>query len=207
MNNKKMNIALGAGGHAKVVIELCEKVGIKIDAISHNSNKKLKNFLNIKVLNSDSEIYELDRDKISLINAIGSIPGSDNRWNISSKMRSKGFHFISLIHPNSHVSDSSIISEGAQIMAGCIIQAGVKIGKDCIINTGSIIDHDCTIEENCHIAPGSVLSGNVLVKRNAHIGTGAKIIQNITIGKNAVIAAGSVVYKDIPDNTTLIQKK
>ena len=90
-------------------------------------------------------------------------------------------------------------------MAGVIIQPGVKIGRNTIVNTGSIVDHDCTISDNCHIAPGVILNGGVSIGKNTHVGTGSSIIQSINIGSNSSIAAGSVIYKDVPDNTTLIQ--
>jgi len=207
MNETKKNIFLGAGGHAKVLRDLCEKSGIHIHAIADNSLNKSKFFSDIKFLESESEIFGFPKNEIMLINAIGSIPGNTKRWEVASEMRKNNLEFLTLVHPYTFVSDLTEVLEGVQIMAGSIVQPGVKIGRDTIVNSGVIIDHDCIIEESCHIAPGSVLSGSVHVEKNTHIGTGSKIIQNIRIGENSIIAAGSTVFKDVPPNTTLIQKK
>tara|TARA_B100001250_G_C19799520_1_gene790328 strand:+ start:1876 stop:2505 length:630 start_codon:yes stop_codon:yes gene_type:complete len=208
MNTKaKPVIILGAGGHAGVLIETLNKLEINILGLTVASDNPIKQFQGIKILGDDSQVSKYSPDEVLLVNGIGSLPGDNTRHNISSSMRDRGYEFLTLIDPDSLISEKVFLSEGCQIMTGSIIQYETSIGKDTIINTGSVIDHQCTIGASCHIATGSVLSGNVSIGDNTHIGTGTKIINNIEIGENVVVAAGSVVYRDISSGTKFIQKK
>ena len=204
MKNKPI-IIMGAGGHAKVVANILKLSGRKVLGFVAPDLKTGSDLFGKKFLGNDTEISRHNSDEIELANGIGSLSGKDERWKLIDEMRKQGYKFSTIIHPNSLISSDVYLDEGVQIMAGVIIQPGTKIGRNSIINTGSIVDHDCKISENCHIAPGVILNGGVTVGKNTHIGTGSSVIQSITIGSNSSIAAGSVIYKDVPDNTTLIQ--
>jgi len=200
-------IILGAGGHAKVLIEILNKLDIEILGLTDNAENQIKEFQGLKILGDDYQVYKYPPEEVFLVNGIGSLPGNSIRRDIAIDMRDKGYRFLTIVHPNSLISEKAILHEGCQIMAGSIIQYGTSIGKDTIINTGSVIDHECYVGQSCHIATGSVLSGNVIVGDNTHIGTGTCIINNISIGENVVVAAGSVVYKDIISGSKFLQKK
>ena len=204
MKNKPI-IIIGAGGHAKVVASVLKLSGRTILGFVAPDLKKGSDLFGKKILGDDEEVNRYKSDEIELANGIGSISGKDERWKLIDKIRKQGYKFSTIIHPNSLISSDVYLDEGVQIMAGVIIQPGAKIGRNCIINTGAIIDHDCKISENCQIAPGVILNGGVTVGKNTHIGTGSSVIESISIGSNSLIAAGSVIYKDVPDNTTLIQ--
>jgi len=207
MKKTKPVIILGAGGHAKVLIELLQIVEQKILGVIDINKNKGDLFCGIKVLGDDEEINNYSSSEVGLVNGIGSLPEQDSRFKVATKFRKKGYKFISVIHPASIIAEDVILEEGVQIMAACVLQPGVKIGLDSIINTGVIVDHDCTIGKNCHLAPGVTLSGGVKVDDDVHIGTGSSVIQNKRIGAGTVIAAASVVYSDIPENVTFIQSR
>src|SRR3990167_4624600 len=195
--NKEI-IIIGAGGHAKVLIDCIKKSGLPILGAT-SLTKEQKTILGVKILGSDSVILEQDYRQIQLINGIGMLPGkAENvRQEIFERFKQAGFEFLTLIHPSVILAEEVILSEGVQVMAGAVLQPCVKIGENTIINTCASIDHDCMIGKHCHIAPGVTMSGGVIVHDNVHIGVGASVIQGITIGENAVIAAGAVVYKDV----------
>ena len=194
---KKPIIVIGAGGHAKVVIEALMLSGREVIGLLTPDQEKGAEVSGVKVLGGDSVLSEYDFDEVELANGIGSIPKHKLRWKIAEMMRCKGYCFVTVVHPNSIISSDVFLEEGVQVMAGVIIQSGVVIGKDSIINTGAIIDHDCNIAENCHLAPGVVCCGGVAVGKDAHIGAGAKIIQGVQVGNNSVVAAGTVVFRDV----------
>ncbi len=200
-------IVLGAGGHAKVVIDTLQQSGREITGLTDPNIIKGNKYFDVNVLGDDGIIQEYMSDEVELANGLGTIPGSDLRWRIASRMRSLGYKFTIVIHPSAVIANSAYLEEGVQIMAGCILQPDVVVGRDTIINTGVSIDHDCQIGANCHIAPGVSLSGGVRIGDFVHIGTGATAIQNISIGSNSVVAAGSVIYRDIASGVTLIQSK
>ena len=207
MKNNKPVIILGAGGHARVLIELLIAAGQKILGVIDINKNKGDVFFGVQVLGNDEAINVFSSDEVDLVNGIGSLPGQDDRFAAAKEFRKKGYRFASVIHPASIVASEVVIEEGVQIMAACVLQPGVEIGMDSIINTGVIIDHDCKIGKNCHLAPAVTLSGGVKVNDGVHIGTGSSVIQNKIIGANTVIAAASVVYHDIPKNVTYIQSR
>ena len=198
-------LILGAGGHAKVLLEVLFQEQHNIIGVSTPHLERGTDYLGLVVIGSDKAVFEYDTQEVLLINGIGSLPGVEHRWDLSVKMRERGYRFGSVIHPNSTIATDVVFAEGVQLMAGTIIQPGCKIGQDSIINTGTLIDHDTSIGDQCHIAPGVTLSGDVQIGNNVHIGTGAQVIQGIQIGDNAVIAAGTTVYKDVPSGTLVRQ--
>ena len=193
-------VLLGAGGHAKVLLEALQLEGRNVLGLLTPDLEKGSKHLVLEVLGDDEQLQQFKPSDIDIVNGIGSLPFEQLRWKISNKVRSWGFGLSRVIHPTAVVSSNATLEEGVQIMAGCVIQPGCTIGKDSIINTGSTIDHDCIIGEKSHIAPGCTLSGGVRVGELVHIGTGCSIIQNIKVGDGAVVAAGTTLYKDVEEN-------
>ena len=182
-------ILYGASGHAKVIIDTLEAIGMKIDYVV-DDNASISSLLG----------YEVRRDSGHYNSAIVSIGDGKIRKKIVSRLDVK--EWVKAIHPKATVSPHASIDEGTVVMAGTVINSGVVIGKHCIINTGATVDHDCVIGDYCHIAPGVHVSGGVIIGEGSWIGVGSCVKQGVKIGKWATIGAGSVVVKDIPDGVT-----
>lgn len=179
-------ILYGASGHAKVIIDILEAMGIEVSEL-FDDNNSLEKLQNIKV-----SIPRETTEK--LIISIG-----NNR--IRKKIvESNSYTYGVAIHPTSVLSPYAHVGEGTVVMQGAIIQSDVVVGKHCIVNTGATIDHECQIEDYVHVSPNATLCGNVKVGEESWIGAGSVIIPGIKIGKNSVVGAGSVVIRDIPDN-------
>ena len=73
---------------------------------------------------------------------------------------------------------------------------GIVISHNAIIGENVTIFHQVTIGEGNGGAP--------TIGDNCYIGAGAKIIGGIKIGNNVRIGAGCVVFRDIPDNATVV---
>ena len=204
-NCKKPIIVLGAGGHAKVLIEAIRQSGNEIIGLTDPDMKKSSKCFGVNVLGNDDAIFNYSTNEVVLVNGIGALPDNNLRAKLNERMENKGFQFTKVIHPSAIIASDVEIGSGSQIMAGVVIQPGVQIGRSCIINTGVNLDHDCIIHDNCHISPGVTLSGNVVISKRTHIGTGTSVIHNIFIGQDCIIAAGSIIHHDIPEKTKFIQ--
>jgi sugar O-acyltransferase (sialic acid O-acetyltransferase NeuD family) len=201
MNSKeKPVIVLGAGGHAKVIIDILSQRKIKILGVATLNNSKVENY-KFKNFTDEEVIANFDSEEINLVNGLGSLPNDNKRYELSKKYLDSGYKFISIIHTSSIISKNTKILDGAQIMAGAIIGPGTNIGEGTIVNTQSSIDHDCEIKNYSHICPGVVCSGNVRVGSFVHISTGVSIINNINIGDNSIIYPGVTLAKDVPKNS------
>jgi UDP-perosamine 4-acetyltransferase len=197
-------IILGAGGHAKVLIDTLRLRSIQLLGIADaDPNKKGQLLLDAPVLGGDEEVIKYPIEKIYLVNGIGAVRVNPLRRQLFEHFKSKGYRFTSVVHPSAIIASDVALSEGTQVMAGAIVQTGCYIGMNAIINTGSVVDHDCHIGDHVHIAPGVTISGGVRIGENTHIGTGAIVIQGIKIGRYCLVAAGAVVIRDVPDDATV----
>lgn len=200
VGDKKIFI-LGAGGHAKVVVDVLLAQNIKISALVAPVCDTQSAILGGLSLISDEVLRGFDVDDALLFNGIGSLPGSSMRWRLFEEYTSLGFGFGNVISQNALVSNSAVLGSGVQALHGVIVQCEAKIGSNTLINTRAVIEHDCKIGSHCHIAPSATLSGGVIIGDRVHIGTGAIVIQGIKVGSNSVIGAGAIVTKDLPDHT------
>lgn len=181
----------GASGHAKVIIDILEASGEKIDGLVDDNPEVVQ-----------LQGYPVSHESKYLSPFIVSIGVNTIRKKMVEKL--DGVRFGKAIHPSAVVSPSASIDEGTVVMQGAIIQADVRIGKHCIINTGASVDHECIIGEYAHISPNSTLCGNVQIGEGTWIGAGTIVIPGVRIGRWSVIGAGSVVTKDIPDGVLAV---
>ncbi len=186
---------IGAGGHAKVILEILEQRDIEIGGLVDN-NPELTSLLGYRVAYELPGIFDPNDDFV-----IVSIGKNEIRKKV---VNSNFYKYLTAIHQNSNISTRSTIGNGSVVMAGVTINSSVKIGAHTIINTNASIDHDCLIEDFVHISPNVALGGDVRIGEGAHIGIGASIIQGVIIGKWATIGAGSVIIKDIPDYAVVV---
>lgn len=192
-------IVLGAGGHAKVLINALQLCSVEILGITDPDSKLIgQNVLGVPIIGTDDELKNHSAVKIQLINGLGSVGLPMARCRLFDECKKLGFSFASVVHPSAVVANDVEIGEGTQIMAGVVVQPGVCLGDNVIINTSASVDHDCRIGNHAHIAPGVTLSGDVHVGIGTHIGTGASVVQGVSIGDATLLGAGSVVLKDIP---------
>lgn len=192
-------IVIGAGGHAKVLIDCLqqqENVNV-IGILDTNSASHHQEILGVRILGDEDKLKEFSPHNVQLVNAIGSTDIPLKRKKIFLQLKEKGYHFFSVVHPSAYIGRLVNLGEGIQIMAGCIVQTNSTIGINTIINTGTIIEHDCHIKDHVHLAPGVKLAGNVYIDDSCHLGIGAVVIQGITIKNNSLIGAGSVVINNV----------
>lgn len=191
--NNKVNI-LGAGGHAKVMIEIAELLYIEIDKV-FDRNPSIQNILDYDVVNDLENIYLSD----NLFLALGNNKArQDNARSYSTSQ------YVNLIHPSAVLSKRISLGVGNAIMAGVIINSSSSVGNHCIINTTASIDHDCIIEDYAHISPKVGLADGVHIGEGSHIGVGATVRQQIKIDKWCTIGAGAVVINDVEDYSVVV---
>lgn len=198
-------IVLGAGGHAKVLVEALLATSAVIAGIV-DSDRALTGtkLLGVPVLGGDEVIEEFPPSKILLVNGLGSVGLPLRRQQLFERYITSGYDFATVVHPSAVVASDVVLCNGSQIMAGAVIQPGSRVGCNVIINTRASVDHDCIIGDHTHIAPGVTLSGGVTVGASSHIGTGATIIQQIAVGSCSMVAAGAVVIHDVPENSVVM---
>jgi len=195
-------ILIGAGGHARVLLDALELAGARIlGLLDTNASLAEREVAGYRVLGDDEVLRQHAPGTVELVNAIGSVDSMQARKRVYEKLRRAGHVFASVIHPRATVSRHALAAAGVQIMAGAVVQAGARLGEDSIVNTGASVDHDCVVGAHVHVAPGATLSGKVRIGDETHIGAGAVVIQGVRIGARCTVAAGAVVLKEVRDGT------
>lgn len=196
-------IVLGAGGHAKVVIDaLRGMAGVVVAGVlTGESTCGGAQVLGVPVLGNDGLLSRLAGEGITHFTVgIGGIGPNPLRERLFEKAMTVGLKPLSVVHPAAVVSAHAVLEDGVQVFAGAIVHPGARLCCGCIINTGVIVEHDAVAEEFAHLASGCRVAGEVVVGRYAFVGAGVTVIQRITIGASAFIGAGAVVIRDVPDD-------
>lgn len=190
-------IIIGAGGHAKVLMDCLRLQGIEVLGMLDKCPPPEDRAADVPIIGDDSAICAYSCDAVELVNGLGSVGDTSLRTKIYYKFKKLGYRFRQVVHPATVVAKDCVLGEGVQVMAGAVINAGSHIAADTIVNTGVVIDHECKIGSHVHIAPGVTISGGVQVGDGSHIGTGATIIQGVAIGERALVGAGAVVIANV----------
>lgn len=199
-------ILLGAGGHAKVVLDLLRLLDYHVLGVCDPEMvaRGISQWRGLPVLGTDEAVMQYSPESITLANGLGSVPGQQlKRRRLHERFTNLGYYFVTLVHPSVILGSDVELGRGVQVMAGVIVQADTIVGDNVILNTGSRIDHDGLVGDHVHVAPGAVVSGNVAISEGCHIGPASVVIQSIKLAKDSVVGAGTTVLYDLPENCQL----
>jgi sugar O-acyltransferase (sialic acid O-acetyltransferase NeuD family) len=193
-------VLFGAGGHAKVIIDIIEQQGrYEIAGIlDDDARRKGSRFFGYTVLGTRAELPALS--STHLRHAIVAIGDNAGRAAVAAVLAQQDWQFATAVHPRASISRGVDMGPGCVIMAGCVVNADAYLGGHVIVNTGSTVDHDCRIEDVVHIAPGCHLCGGVRVGQGSLLGAGTTVTPGVKIGSKAIVGAGSTVIRDVADD-------
>jgi sugar O-acyltransferase (sialic acid O-acetyltransferase NeuD family) len=189
-------VVIGAGGHAKVVIESAERAGLSIVGVI--DDRLGASVFEYPFLGSLGNVV-LEADWQVVI-AIGS---NAVRAKIAYLLEGT-VHWASVLDPQAMISARASIQSGTVVFAGAIIQADARIGHHVILNTGCRVDHDVQIADYCHVAPGAILTGGVVLEKGVFVGAGAVVLPGVRIGAWSTLGAGSVATKDLSSEQVFV---
>lgn len=189
-------ILLGAGGHAKVVIEILRAAGETVAGLL-DADSTPREVLSAPVIGDDGQLPQLYA--AGHRRAFVALGANGLRRRLAGDLQSLGFELVNAISPAAKVSPSARLGRGVAIMPGAVVNAQAQIGDCAIINSGAVVEHDCRVGAGAHIGPGAVLAGSCQVGEEALVGAGACVIPDRKIGAGAVIGAGASVTRDVSD--------
>ncbi len=202
-------VGVGAGGHAKILIELLQQTE-EYELVGFTDTQQERwgtEFVGYPVLGGDEMLAELQAKGVqAAFIGVGAVTsdGTRLRAKLFRQAVDLGFEMPMLIHPKSVVSPSAVIGAGSVVMAGAVVSADVRVGENVVIYSGTLIEHDSVIDDHVHMSPGVHIAGGVHIKEGCFIGIGATIIQGVHVGRWTTIGAGAVVLKHLPDNIVAV---
>lgn len=195
-------VILGAGGHARVLLETLRACGVPVLGFIAPSAEGSR-LGDVAWLGSDDGLTDLG-DDVEIVNGVGSVGPVVRRVAAYESASALGLRFRTVVHPRAFVDSTAELADGVQVLAGAIVGAGARIGADVIINTGAIVEHDSQVGAHSHIASGALLAGDVSIGESTHVGLGARVIQGISVASSSVVGAGAVVIRDVRSGTTVV---
>lgn len=182
---------IGAGGHAKVVLEVLQRtesnnISVWDDDVARDAELCLG--LAIETPISIDKLPRLGHVAIGS-NAV--------RRRFAVAVVDSGRALQAVVHPAASVSSHSVIADGAFVAANAVVGPDARVGRAAIINHGAIIDHDCRVGAFSHIAPSVTLGGGVTIGEDCLIGVGAIIMPGLVIADRVVIGAGAVLTRSV----------
>lgn len=193
-------IVLGAGGHAKVCIEILQEMGKAVAYCISEKSDPNNYCLNVPILKGEHNLEALYLQGYH--QAFVAIGANKIRERLALLVCTLGYELTNAISMHAYISPSVTLGVGIAIMPGAIINAATIIEDLVIVNTGATVDHDCVIQKATHIAPQCGLAGHVTVGQQCLLGVGCLAIPGTTIGEQTTIGAGSVILSDIPAFST-----
>jgi UDP-perosamine 4-acetyltransferase len=184
-------VIIGAGGHAKVVIELIAADASKAIVGLTDADSTPRQVSGLEVLGGDDVLPRLRAEGVA--HAFVALGDNALRQKTAAMLQTLGFELVNAISPAATVSPSAKIGRGVAIMAGAVINADSVIGDCAIINTGAVVDHDAVLGAAVHVGPGCALAGNVTLGPRAFLGVGVSATPGVSIGMDTVVGAGACI--------------
>ncbi len=200
-------VGLGAGGNAKVVIEILRLTdGYELVGLTDVSKELWgETVLGVPVLGDDRVLEELRRQGVGhAFIGVGSVADNTRRRLLFEKSIDLGFTVVNAVHPSACLSNLATWGPGLTAMPRSIVNSDAALGQNVLVNTGAIVEHDCILGDHVHVATGASLASTVRVGSMAHVGAGATIRQGIEIGEGAVVGIGAAVVKDVDPWTVVV---
>lgn len=183
-----MNVLLvGAGGHAKAVVEAIEAAAGRVTAYV---DPIPASWLTARRFDEDFPDFA-DGNPGSAVIGLGgtTVESLRRRLELARRYQKHGYTFPATVHPAAHVSASAHLDAGCVVLAGAVVQPGARIGQAAIINTGAIVEHDTDVGDGAHIAPGSVVLGGSKIGDCAMIGARATILPGAVVPPETLVPA------------------
>ncbi len=180
-------ILVGAGGHAKAVVEALRAGG---EAIACYVDPRKAEWLDADHADSDEAVAP---EAGGVVMGLGGADPKSLRRRLAllDSYIARGFAAPPVIHPAAHVSPGAALDRGAIVLAGAVVQPGARLGRGAIVNTGAIVEHDSEIGEGAHIAPGAIVLGGCRIGACCMIGASAIVLPGVRVADGALVPAGA----------------
>jgi UDP-perosamine 4-acetyltransferase len=193
--NKQQIVVVGAGGHAKVVLEAVQATQRFTVVGATDPAPEAATLLGVPIVGSDDVLPRLLASGIGC--AVLALGENELRERLGARLQAMGFMLPAIVHPQAFIAPSARVADGAVVMARAVVGTDTTVGPFAIINTGAILDHDNVIGVAAHVAPGCSLAGWVKVGPRSLIGVGSAVRPKISIGADVIVGAGSAGVTDL----------
>jgi sugar O-acyltransferase (sialic acid O-acetyltransferase NeuD family) len=179
-------LLVGAGGHAKAVVECLAAAD---SAPTAYVDPQTRAWLRAKHYADDDEVGA-GANRYFVLGLGGITPQAlRRRLELFDRYVARGWRPAPAIHASAEVSGDAVLADGVVVLRRAVVQPGARIGRAAIVNTGAIVEHDAEIGAGAHIAPGAVILGDCRIGVAAMIGAGAVVLPSTQVPDETLVAA------------------
>jgi UDP-perosamine 4-acetyltransferase len=190
---------LGAGGHARSVVDVLERAGQSVVAVSGRTSGQR---WHVDVLADDTEALALaERDGLHTCVAIGA---NVARARLVADLLARGLSAPPVVASTATVSARSRLGAGTVVLEHAHVGPAADLGDAVIVNTAAVVEHDCVVGVGVHVAPGAVLLGAASVGDATLVGSGARVLPGVGVGARVTIGSGAIVTTPVGDGQTVV---
>lgn len=188
----------GAGGLGREILELAYMINQKShrwsDFLFVDDDESKTLIQNVKVMSFDRIQSTYAADEVEYSIAVGE---PSTRKLLFEKLKAHHCRVATLVHPDVHIPETTVIGCGAIISYGCFVSCNVVIGENVILQPNANVGHDDVIGNHSVISTTAALGGACVLGEQAYVGLGASVRELLNIGSNAVVGMGAVVMRDV----------
>lgn len=224
-------VVFGAGGHARAVVDVLERLGETVVAVVGDAGGR---DWHVEVLADDAAglahvaaggfraavaiggvaprlhiLTRLRESALSIENDARSMERTARSIENDARSMGKSARSMEEVAPpivaaSATVARDAVLGAGTVVLEHAHVGPGSRLGAGTIVNTGAIVEHDCAVGEGAHIAPGAVLLGGASVGARTLVGSGARVLPNVTVGSDVTAGAGAVVTRAVADGRLVV---
>ena len=184
-----MNFVLvGAGGHAKAIVEAIQRNG---DQVAGYADPKTADWLAARQVTDETLDEELPDAALALGIGGGDVDALVRRLELFDRLTAGGRTAPALVHPDARVSSQATLAAGAIVLAGAVVQPAVKLERAVIVNTGAIVEHDSLVGAGSHVAPGAIVLGGCTLGQCCMIGAGGVVLPGAEVKPRTLVPAAT----------------
>jgi sugar O-acyltransferase (sialic acid O-acetyltransferase NeuD family) len=192
-------VVFGAGGHARSVVDVLERAGHTVVAVSGEAGGQP---WHVEVLTDDGEaLAVIDRGGLHACVAVG--PNAA-RARLLADLVARGASVPPVVAATATVSPRSRLGAGTVVLEHAHVGPGAQLGDAVIVNTAAVVEHDCAVGHAAHVAPGAVLLGAASVGEATLVGSGARVLPGVAVGARVTVGSGAVVTAPVADGQTVV---
>jgi len=193
-------VVLGAGGHARSVVDVLERAGHAVVAVS--GAVPAGESWHVDVLVDDREAFELLAAEG--LHAVVAIGANAARARLVRELVARGISVPPVVAATATVSPRSVLGAGSVVLEHAHVGPASTLGEAVVVNTAAVVEHDCTVGVGTHVAPGAVLLGAASVGELTLVGSGARVLPGVSVGSSVTVGAGAVVTTPVADGATVV---
>jgi UDP-perosamine 4-acetyltransferase len=192
-------VVLGAGGHARSVVDVLERAGHTVVAVSGQTGGQP---WHVDVLADDDEALALvEREGLQACVAVGA---NAVRARLVADLLARGLSAPPVVASTATVSPRSRLGAGTVVLEHAHVGPATELGDAVIVNTAAVVEHDCVVGAGTHVAPGAAILGAASVGDATLVGSGARVLPGVVVGARVTIGSGAVVTSPVGDGQTVV---